>query len=366
MTYKPAPGMTQKQIEKELQKQATLFDVQCQNGFSISGNVKFETFAKEYFKQIETEKQLKPSTVERLHGCEERTYQAIGHLPMNKINKRHIQAFINNLSEPGINKATGAGLSTKSQQMYLSFISNVFNYAIGCDMDVVNPCGNVKVIKKDKIERNVFTVEEAQQFFDLLNTAPLKYQAFFTVALYSGFRKGEILGLKWSDIDFNNMIISVNRTSEFLKSQGGMYESTPKTKKSLRTLKLPQIAFDVLQELKTEQTKKRLLLGSQWQYTDYVFTTECGAPMGADTPRHFLEKFCDRNNLPRVCVHSFRHLNASLLIANGVDVKTVSASLGHSQVSTTLNIYAHAFQEQQAKASEVIANALPIKRHHTA
>ncbi len=366
MTFKPAPGMTQKQIEKELQKQATLFDVQCQNGFSISGNVKFETFAKEYLKQVEIENQLKPATIKRLKDCQERTYKAIGHLPMNKINKRHIQQFINNLSEPGINKFNGKGLSTKTQQLYLNFISNAFNYAISCDMDVVNPCQYVKVIKKEKIERYVFSIEETQIFFDSLSSEPLKYQVFFTVAVYSGFRRGELLGLKWSDIDFENNIISINRANLFLKSQGGMYESTPKTKSSFRSLKLPPVVFELLQKLKSEQAQKRLYMGGKWKQTDFVFTTEYGAPMGADTPRHFLEKYCDKIGLPRVCVHSFRHLNASLLIANGIDSKTVSNSLGHSQVSTTLNIYAHAFQEQQARASEVIANVIQIKRTNTA
>lgn len=78
--------------------------------------------------------------------------------------------------------------------------------------------------------------------------------------------------------------------------------------------------------------------------------------------RHWLTKFCKRNNIRYVNVHSFRHLNASLLINNGVDVRTVSATLGHSQTSTTLNIYAHAFQEAQAKASEAVANALDFKQ----
>lgn len=82
--------------------------------------------------------------------------------------------------------------------------------------------------------------------------------------------------------------------------------------------------------------------------------------MGVDSARHWLIKFCKRNGLRQVNVHSFRHLNASLLIMNGIDVKTVSASLGHTQASTTLNIYAHAFAEAQARASETISNALPL------
>ena len=82
--------------------------------------------------------------------------------------------------------------------------------------------------------------------------------------------------------------------------------------------------------------------------------------MGPDSVRHWLGKFCKREGLRYVNVHSFRHLNASMLIRNGVDVRTVSAALGHSQTSTTLNIYAHAFDEAQAKASEAIADTLNL------
>lgn len=101
-------------------------------------------------------------------------------------------------------------------------------------------------------------------------------------------------------------------------------------------------------------------LGDQWEATNRVFTAWNGSPMGVDSSRHWLNKFCKRNGIRYVNVHSFRHLNASLLIMNGIDIKTVSASLGHSQASTTLNIYAHAFAEAQARASETIANSLPL------
>ncbi len=103
------------------------------------------------------------------------------------------------------------------------------------------------------------------------------------------------------------------------------------------------------------------IMGDRWENSNRIFIAENGAPMGVDSARHWLSKFCKRNGLKTVNVHSFRHLNASLLISSGVDVKTVSAALGHSQTSTTLNIYAHSFQEQQARASETIANALPLK-----
>lgn len=115
MTYKPDRGMTKKQIEKELKRQSVLFEERIKNGFSADGNMKFEDFARQWIAQIEKEGELKPLTIKRFKQCQERTYKAIGHMRMNRINKTHVQTFINNLSEDGINKQTGGGLSTKTQ-----------------------------------------------------------------------------------------------------------------------------------------------------------------------------------------------------------------------------------------------------------
>ena len=360
-TYKPEPNMTPKQAKKEANRQAVLYEERAKNGFTGDGNIKFQEFASLWIEQIEKEGELKPLTIKRFKQCQDRTYKAIGHLKLNKINKTHVQKFINNLSENGINKQTGGGLSTKTQKLYINFISDVFNYAISCDIDVKNPCVNVKAIKTEPKERECYTIEEAQQFIELLETAPLKYKAFFILAIYGGFRRGELLGFEWSDLDFETGVISVVRTSLFDKEQGGTFTGTPKTKGSQRSLKLPESVIDVLKEYKLEQNRQRLIMGDRWENSNRIFIADNGAPMGVDSARHWLSKFCKRNGLKTVNVHSFRHLNASLLISSGVDVKTVSAALGHSQTSTTLNIYAHSFAEQQAKASETIANALPLK-----
>lgn len=248
----------------------------------------------------------------------------------------------------------------------MNFISDVFNYAVSCDIDVKNPCPNVNVIKKTPKQRECYTIDEAQRFINLLDTAPIKYRAFFILAIYGGFRRGELLGFEWSDIDFDTGVISVVRTSLFDKDQGGTFTGTPKTKGSQRSLKLPASVVDVLREYKREQTEQRLLMGDRWVDSNRIFISADGSPMGVDSARHWLTKFCKRNGLRTVNVHSFRHLNASLLIMNGVDIRTVSAALGHSQTSTTLNIYAHSFQEAQARASDTIAETLPFHAPATA
>ena len=120
--------------------------------------------------------------------------------------------------------------------------------------------------------------------------------------------------------------------------------------------------FDLLRKYKAEQAKARLKLGDKWINTDRLFTAWNGEPMNTNTPYNWLARFVKRTGMRKVTIHSFRHLNASLLITSGVDVKTISASLGHSQTSTTLNIYAHSFAQAQAKASEAVADVLNFKK----
>ncbi len=354
-TYKPASNMTKKQIEKELQRQAVLFEEQCQGNIATS-NIKFEVFAEQWFKAY-AEKELKAQSIARYNQYKDRVYQGLGHLRLDRINSLQIQKFIDNLCEDGLNKKTGGKLSPITVKHHLAFISSVFSYAVSMNMIQFNPCKNVSIPKIIPKERNYFTLEETQEFLNCLQSAPLEYQVFFTLAIYGGFRKGELLGLEWQDIDFNYGIVSIKRTSMYTTNKG-IYTDTPKTKGSKRSLKLPDEVMNLLKHYRNEQTKQRFRLGDKWINTNRLFTNWNGKPMCNSAPYNWLNRFCKNNNLKKVSIHSFRHLNASLLINNGVDARTVSYSLGHSNTSTTLNIYSHTFEQAQAKASEAVANAI--------
>lgn len=424
MTWRPSAGMTERQIQKELNRQAVMFEQACQ-GKQIVNTVKFEEFAEQWFKEY-AEVRQKTQTIERNKQLRERTYKAIGHLRIDKITPRHIQNFINELSKTPLDYTANAiykgelkadmqklkitqkaladksnlsphtvrnaidhkpivwenaekiaaalgqtcsslfdkqtsdkTLSPKTIKHYISFISSVYDYAIKMQMIADNPCKRVIMPNMSQTERDCYTLEEAHQFLDILQTAPLKYQAFFTLAIYGGFRRGELLGFEWKDIDFNSGVVNVVRTALYTKEKGH-YTDTPKTKSSIRSLKLPQSVMYVLKRYRNEQFSQRLELGDQWHDTDRLFTTWNGLPMDGATPYNWLKKFCEKNGMRFVSLHSFRHLNASLLINSGVNVRTVSACLGHSQTSTTLNIYAHTFEEANAKAMEAVADALDL------
>lgn len=357
MTWKPPKGMTEKQAEKEAQRQAFLFEEKCMKGL-VSANVKFEEFAGQWFEEY-ARLNLRNTTYEKMKQLPPRVYPAIGHLRMDKITSRHIQQFINDLALHGKNRNNGKPLARKTVIHHLNFISDVFGYAIKMNMLTENPCRNVTIPKGEKKEKSIYTLEEVAQIFDLLDNeeVPIKFRVFFKLAVYSGFRRGELLGLEWKDIDWKNNLINVRRTSNHTVEHG-TYTDTTKTKTSQRTLKFPDCVMELLRELKTEQEAEAKRLGSKWTDTDRLFTRWDGSPMGNCTPYSWFQKFCQRNNLRFCDIHSLRHFYASALINEGVDAAAVSGALGHSAISTTISIYCHAFQQAQARASNAIASVL--------
>ena len=360
MTWKPADGMNKKQIEKELQKQAILFEDKCMEG-QVTANIKFQDFAEQWFEEY-AKLNLRNTSYERMKQLTVRVYPAIGHLRLDKITSRHIQQFINDLALNGKSLKNGRPLSSKTAVHHLSFISDVFSYAVKMEMLTDNPCKRVTVPKGEKKEKDIYTLEEVAQLFQLLETAPLKYRTFFTLAIYSGFRRGEMLGLEWKEVDWEHNVISVRRTSNYTASKG-IYTDTTKTKKSQRSLKFPQSVMDLLREYKAEQDEERIKLGTKWQDYDRLFVKWDGRPMNNNTPYFWLKEFCEENNFRFCDIHSLRHFYASALINEGVDAATVSGALGHSTITTTTSIYCHVFNQAQARAGDAIASVLDFKKH---
>lgn len=360
-TWTPPLGMTERQIEKELNRQMVLFDEECRGSSLMDGHIKFETFAGQWFSEY-VNKTLGKRTQANYRQLAPRVYQSIGHLYMDKITPRHIQKFINGLGEPGANQLhPERGLSPKSIKNHLSFVSAVFAYAIKMGMLPYNPCRAVTLPPLETGKEKVcYSLEEAQAFLDALADAPLRWQVFFSLALFGGFRREELCGFEFEDFDFEQHTVSVRRASLYTP-QDGIITASTKTAKSRRTLKLPAWIFDLVKRLRAEQAMHRLVLGDQWRECGRLFTKQDGSPIGLQQPYQWLQKFCADKDLPFYGIHQFRHLNASLLIFNGEDVRAVSAALGHSQTSTTLNIYAHTFETAQARACDALAEALPVK-----
>ena len=355
MTWKPEPGMTQRQIEKELNRQAVMFEESVNHGFKTSA-MKFQELAEEWFENY-AKNALRSTTYERMLQLTHRVYPAIGHLRIDKITARHLQGFVNSLAKEGANEKTGKPLAPKTIRHNLSFISDVFSYAVRMELISDNPCSKVVIPKGEVKEKQIYSQEEMELLLTRIMDEPVKYKAFFFLIAYSGFRRSEMLSLEWKDIDFQTGVIHIQRTSNYTKTNG-IYTDTTKTESSVRFVKVPMEVIDVLLLYKEEQDEERIKLGSKWHDTDRLFVKYDGQPMNPQTPYGGLKEFCEKNDFPFYGIHQFRHLHTSLLIGAGIDPTTVSSILGHSQVSTTLNLYSHMLRENQIKACDAVANAL--------
>lgn len=339
MTWKPPEGMTERQIRKELNRQAVMFEEACNRGFSTKA-VKFEELCEEWFEEY-ARLNLRSTTYERLKQLKHRIYPAIGHLRIDKITPRQLQAFVNSLAKDGANEKTRKPLAPKTIRHNLSLISDVFSYAVKMGIVPDNPCSKVTIPKGEVKEKQIYSQEEMAMLLGKLADEPLKYQVFFYLMAYSGFRRGEMLGLEWKDIDFETGVIHIQRTSNYTKARG-IYTDTTKTESSVRYVKIPSEIVDILKQYKVEQDAEREKLGSKWHDTDRLFVKFDGQPMNPQTPYGWLKEFCEKNGLPFYGIHQFRHLHTSLLIGAGIDPTTVSGLLGHSQVTTTVNLqYGH-------------------------
>lgn len=359
MTYKPDKGMTERQAIKEANRQAVLFEEKCKNDTVCVRCVKFRDLADEWLDLVSITKDQKISSIERLKSCKDRTYKAIGNIEIDKITYRMIQPFIVSLAKQGVNQRTGQGLSMKTQKHYICFISDVMKYAMKCGFITNNPCKNISVVKTEKKEKDIYSLEELKSILNKINEkAPTNYKTYFAITAYLGLRRGEVLGLEYKDFDFKKRTVSIVRTSNYRNKSTGIYTSTPKTKSSCRVLAVPDIILNLVKELKDEQLYQSFDCGDLWHDTDRLFITWCGEPMHPNTPYTWFERFCKENYLPFKGLHSFRHTFATQAITSGTDVATVSSVLGHSQTSTTLNLYTHAVQMANVKAINVVADLI--------
>ena len=357
-TWKPAPGMTAKQIEKELERQAVMFEEQVKSGTAADSNMKFAAFADLWMEQ-HCKKQLAPKSIVENEKLLRRVLPAIGHLRMDKIKPFHIQQFYDNLAEDNVNAKTGGCLSSSTIMHYHRLLSSMFNRAVLWGILSASPL-KVQPPKVEQKEAAHLEEDQAAALLEALEGEPIQYRTMVYMLLYTGLRKGELLGLEWQDINFDKGTMQVLRTSQYIAG-AGIITKPPKNKKSQRVIKLSDNVLDMLKEYHAKQAENRLSLGNRWKDCGRLFTTWEGTPMHPDTLPRWFDKFLKRHNLPDINIHGLRHTCASIMIAHNVDIRTVSKRLGHAQVSTTGNIYAHQIQSADEAAADTIEIALTRK-----
>ena len=246
-------------------------------------------------------------------------------------------------------------LSAKTVLEYHRLIHTVLDQAMKEGLIPSNPADRVILPKAEKKEVNYFQPETAAAIRDALETEPIKWQMLTHMLLITGARRGEILGLKWCNVDFKGSRIYVCNNILYTPERG-IYEDTPKTERSKRYISLPAETMRMLKKYQLWQFEERLRLGEYFQDQGFVFAQDNGKPMHPDTVTDWLGKFSKRHGLPHINPHAFRHTMASMLFFNGVDSVSISKRLGHAQVSTTANIYAHVVEEADKKNAEILSD----------
>lgn len=379
MTWKPEEGMTPSKIKKEVNRQAVLFEERANAEYKKELACKteqhkqakdeleyerlhttFKQLAKEWLALQETGGDLKNSSLVRMKGCQRRTYDAIGDVLVSELTYRKIQLFITSLGPKKDDNAIEVekGLSRKTQKHYGTFISDVLRYAIKCKLITDNPCAKIVYGKDDHKEKVIYTLDEVKRLLAVIEQkAPINYKLYYHLLAYCGMRRGEALGIEYKDIDFDDSVLKLRRTSNYHVGFG-IYTDTLKNDPSYRTLYLHPKLIEMIKQLKAEQKILAEKCGDQWHESDRLFVNWCGKPANPNYLYMWLKKFCEKEDLPFHGLHAFRHFVATQALANGVDVKSVSTMLGHSQTSTTLNIYTHAVQPSNEKALNTVANLL--------
>jgi integrase len=234
----------------------------------------------------------------------------------------------------------------------------------------------MKAPKLDHSEAVFLDDELARHVLELLDEEPIKWKTAMYLLIFSGIRRGELMGLEWKDIDYDNRVIHIRRTSQYVQHMGIITKS-PKNETSYRTIKLSEIVFDLLREYHAYWNKLRNEMFDSWEHfititladgstqtviNDRLFIKEDTTPMNPDSLTDWTSNFVKKNKLPHFTPHSLRHTHATLLIAEGVSIPTVSRRLGHSDITTTSKIYVHAIQSADEIASDVIDGKLnPVR-----
>ncbi len=246
-------------------------------------------------------------------------------------------------------------LSGKTIREYHRLIHTVLDQALKEGLVAVNVADRATPPKMEQKDVNYFQPEQVTAIREALEQEPVKWRTLVHLLLITGARRGEILGLKWDKVDFssnqvyicNNVLYSVDV---------GIYEDTPKTERSKRYVSLPAETMQLLRQYRAWQNGERLRLGEYYQDQGFVFAQDTGGPMHPDSVTTWLSRFSKRHGLPHVNAHAFRHTMASILYFNGVDSVSISKRLGHAQVSTTANIYAHVMEAADKKNADILAD----------
>lgn len=345
------------------------FVAEVEQGTVIEGkSITFKEFT-EIWKRDYGSKELAPSTYRRYLGMlESRILPYLGHFKLDKVKPTDIMKFYDMLDKDtqirriksNNGNRTLKPLSQKTILEHHRLIRAMLHKAVYWQLLFNNPCERVQPPRSRKPKRRYYDDEQCKVLLSNLNelsTENIKYKVAITLTVFTGVRLGELMGVEWSDIDFTNGIVSINKSSQYLADKG-VFTKTPKTESSIRDVAIPDFVVSLLEEYRLWYEMQKSIYGELWTNSDRLFVQSDGEPMHPSTISKWFVKFVKEIGLPVINFHGLRHTNATLLISQNIDVAVVAARLGHAQITTTFNFYVHPIISHNKSAGNVLQNLL--------
>lgn len=355
-TFKPPKDMPLRQARKIAQQMELDFTDQYKKNQASGVNMKLSEVW-DWFSKYYAPNYLRESTQETMRNIvEAKILPEIGHIKLGDFSPNRITAFLYDVAiykdKDGKPIKPTKYYKDSYTQLIFSKLHTLFDIAVKQGWIKDNPCTNAIKPKRNKTQK--LPPFDIDQIKDLLKRSENfdTYNAVIHFQLYTGMRIGETLALTWDDIDFEKRTININKTINYVK--GEFKIGPPKTDNSYRILGMNNTVYSLLQQIKEEQDKMKKALKDVWQDLNLVFTQDTGGYIQKANINNRLSSLKKGTNYEYITVHSLRHANATLLLMNGVDLKIVSAHLGHNDIQTTANVYIDVLKSQQQVVAQLI------------
>jgi integrase len=294
------------------------------------------------------EQERRPATVSAYRTIVERyIVPRIGRIRLDALGTQDVRRLLNSCRDATVQvgRVEARPVSTRTVQMVHAVLRNAIEHAV---REELVPRNVVKLVRVPAPHYEVGTgLSLAQARRLLVAVQGDRLRAVYVLALSVGLRRGELLGLRWADVDLDGGELRVRQAVQ--RVAGELRFTEPKTRRSRRTLPLPALAVDALREHRARQASERLASGPAWQDSGLIFTTARGTPIEPRNLNRHWYALRDRVGLPGVRLHDLRHTCVTLLLDDGAPPHIVQAIAGHSGIQVTMTIYAHAAQEEQRK-----------------
>lgn len=358
-TWQVPEGWTEKRIQRELQKVAADFENKCLNGdISAAGDPKLSEFCQTYL--TIQQNHLAPRTLEYYSTLiRDLIVPLLGHIRLSELKPAHTQVFVHHVESE--KKRDGTPISAATVKRKVACLQAILRQAVKLQIIKTNPadakCLTMPKVITQKVE--IFTKQAAAEMLTCLLSEPLEFQTLIQIAIASGARLGEIVALKFSDIDYDRCRITFRRAA--YKVAGKPIGLKAPKDNDVRTVTIYPEVIDLIKLLQEEKRAKQEQLGTAWQGDEWLFTKWDGSIMHPQTPSKQFAKFLDRHGLPHHKFHCLRHTSATLLLYSGVNIRQVQERLGHGSLKTT-QIYLHSIQEADEQAAAALQSML-ITQH---